>query len=130
MDGADRRRFQSLAAFSARLADPWVALADWNATPEELMRTGFPQKVQGELLLTRDPEATCFKGSGKLIDYGLLPHGASDLGELEAVLDVPWQARAGLRLRLAAHLQTDFSAMQSEADAALLAARAEIEASA
>ncbi|CAK0899299.1 unnamed protein product [Prorocentrum cordatum] len=110
MSGANRRRFQSLAVFLASLADPWVALAELNATPEELMRTGFPQKVPGELPppLTRrpsqqsDPESKASKRRAT--------------------------ALARRRDALAAHLQADFAAMQSESDAALLAARAEAEA--
>ncbi|CAK0870250.1 unnamed protein product, partial [Prorocentrum cordatum] len=59
--GAVRRCLQSQAACLASLADPRVALAGWSATPAELMRAGFPQKVRGELPLPPRAEATCFK---------------------------------------------------------------------
>ncbi|CAK0794824.1 unnamed protein product, partial [Prorocentrum cordatum] len=92
--GANRCRFAALGAFLMGLADPWVVLADWNLSPNEMAETSFPGKVGGELLLPQGTEATCFKGSGSLIDFGLVSEGLSTQVELTAVLDVPWPTRA------------------------------------
>ncbi|CAK0907452.1 unnamed protein product, partial [Prorocentrum cordatum] len=83
-------------------AVPWVALGDWNNTPEQFANTRWLQAL-GELLLPADSPFTCTSGKGRLIDYGVCSRNFFPLVKhFKVVRDAPSSPHLGLDLALAA----------------------------
>ncbi|CAK0864301.1 unnamed protein product, partial [Prorocentrum cordatum] len=68
IEGAVHDKLLSLGAFVTMLTDPWIILADWNMTPEQLAATEWPSKWDATIV--RAPgSATCDKGQGLTLDF-------------------------------------------------------------
>ena len=96
--------YHQMAAAIARMTRhgkvPFVLLADFNASPDEVREEGWLNELDAEVIL---PQAsiTCHQGAGSLIDFGvaskcLAPYILSFLVDTS----VPWGPHDGLRLRL------------------------------
>ena len=86
------------------LAIPWVALADWNCTPDELAAANWDFHLDADILRPHTCDSTCVSGQGRLLDYALVSKSARGLVDsLQVVNEVPWSPHAGLRLRLCKH---------------------------
>ena len=77
--GANRVRLSRMGAFLRLLAEPWMVLADWNATPEELSATGWLAEVGGIITTPSNVVATCIAPPARMIDYAVLSSEFSPL---------------------------------------------------
>eukprot|EP00959_Pyramimonas_sp_CCMP1952_P361694 7574953-Pyramimonas_sp.AAC.1 len=70
-------------------------------TPGELARCGFVDRVKGYIFQS-DVQHTCVTGAGQShIDYVLVnPAACPDIGQVRAVLDVPWGTHCGISISL------------------------------
>ncbi|CAK0796497.1 unnamed protein product [Prorocentrum cordatum] len=89
----------ALGAFLAVQRAPWIVVGDWNHDPQQLTQSQWIGKLGGELVLP-DVAATCDKGQGRLLDFGVAKEGYAHLFKLEAYLQVPWATHCGLQLTL------------------------------
>ncbi|CAK0874887.1 unnamed protein product, partial [Prorocentrum cordatum] len=89
----------ALEAFLAVQRAPWIVVGDWNHDPQQLTQSQWIGKLGGELVLP-DVAATCDKGQGRLLDFGVAKEGYAHLFKLEAYLQVPWATHCGLQLTL------------------------------
>eukprot|EP00959_Pyramimonas_sp_CCMP1952_P278570 5824408-Pyramimonas_sp.AAC.1 len=88
----------SLGALLSALADPWIVVGDWNLEPAAFIRSGWPSKLQGEILYP-DVGATCDKAAqGALIDYGLVKQVTADRCCMRGFASVPWKTHIALQV--------------------------------
>ena len=64
--GDNLARLANWGAFLLTLSQPWVILADWNATPAELAATGWPDTVGGTVVTPSNADRTCSRGQRRL----------------------------------------------------------------
>eukprot|EP00959_Pyramimonas_sp_CCMP1952_P203994 4265987-Pyramimonas_sp.AAC.1 len=96
--GHDQSILISLGAFLSALADPWIVVGDWNLEPTAFLRSGWPSKLQGEVLYP-DVKVTCDKAAqGTLIDYGLVKQGTTDRFRMRGFASVPWKTHIALQV--------------------------------
>ena len=100
--GANTERVRSLSSFVLTLADPWVILADFNMTPEEMLATGWPERVGGCIVTPRNVSATCDQGRGRMLDYAVVYTRAAHRLQVQvnATLEVPWATHCALEITL------------------------------
>ena len=67
-----------LGALLAKLALPWLILADWNAEPIQFIQSGWASRLGGEIMAP-DVAMTCTSGEGRLIDFGLFSFSARSI---------------------------------------------------
>eukprot|EP00959_Pyramimonas_sp_CCMP1952_P149930 3137297-Pyramimonas_sp.AAC.1 len=51
---------------------PWLVIGDFNATPIELQKSGWPSLVDGLIRVPSGSEYTCTAGQKRMIDYAVL----------------------------------------------------------
>ena len=92
-------RFRRLGSFLRALQLPWVAMGDWNITPQYLQSSGFLQEVGGQIRCA-DVEYTCDPGGGKKashLDYLVHSYAATPyIKHVEPLHDVPWKPHIAL----------------------------------
>ncbi|CAK0901823.1 unnamed protein product, partial [Prorocentrum cordatum] len=89
IEGAVHDKLLSLGAFVTMLTDPWIILADWNMTPEQLAATEWPAKWNATVV--RAPgSATCDKGQGLTLDFALVKTGIEHTISIRQCPTVPW----------------------------------------
>ena len=82
-------------------ATPWIAVGDWNCTPEELAAANWDRQLSADILRPQGGDITCISGKGRLLDYALSSKSASGLvADIRIVHSVPWSPHAGLRISL------------------------------
>ena len=85
----------------ASTAAPWIAIGDWNCTPEELAAANWDLQLSADILKPKGGDITCTSGKGRLLDFALQSKSAAGLvEEFSIVRRVPWGPHFGLRLRL------------------------------
>ncbi|CAK0853994.1 unnamed protein product [Prorocentrum cordatum] len=84
----------ALASFTRALADPRLAVADWNCEPPSLVASGWAPQLQARLEVPQNCKATCGKGPGRLYDYVLASYTCPDIS-LQAVQSAPWKTHCG-----------------------------------
>ena len=67
--GENQERFQSVSEFLLADGRPFVLLADWNVTPQELAASRWPEIINGTIVCPKDTSFTCTSGPGRLIDF-------------------------------------------------------------
>ncbi|OLP81585.1 hypothetical protein AK812_SmicGene37862 [Symbiodinium microadriaticum] len=75
-----------LMAAVRALSCAWIAIGDWNATPEDVVSLGLPRLLQGELLATGGPTLL----GGREIDFAILDNRLHGSCRVEAEKEVPW----------------------------------------
>ncbi|CAK0890239.1 unnamed protein product, partial [Prorocentrum cordatum] len=89
IEGAVHDKLLSLGAFVTMLTDPWIILADWNMTPEQLAATEWPAKWNATIV--RAPgSATCDKGQGLTLDFALVKTGIEHTISIRQCPTAPW----------------------------------------
>eukprot|EP00959_Pyramimonas_sp_CCMP1952_P016665 353296-Pyramimonas_sp.AAC.1 len=94
-------RFRKLASLLASLQLPWIVAADWNFTPASLARTGFLEKVGGQVLCCDSDFTGTPGGDNKAshLDYLVVSAAARPhVRAVRAVCDVPWRPHIGLHI--------------------------------
>ncbi|CAK0810928.1 unnamed protein product, partial [Prorocentrum cordatum] len=89
----------ALASFTRALADPWLAVADWNCEPPSLVASGWAQQLQARVEAPLNCKVTCDMGPGRLYDYVLASHTCQDLS-LHAAQSVPWKTHCGILITI------------------------------
>ncbi|CAK0876322.1 unnamed protein product [Prorocentrum cordatum] len=98
IEGAVHDKLLSLGAFVTMLTDPWIILADWNMTPEQLAATEWLAKWNATIV--RAPgSATCDKGQGLTLDFALVKTGIEHTISIRQCPTVPWATHVGLEVR-------------------------------
>ena len=60
---------------------PFVIAGDWNVPPSELLESGWPARIKGEILSPSDLEVSCT--SGRLIDYAVCHRSIAKIASFE-----------------------------------------------
>lgn len=82
-------------------AIPWIAVGDWNCSPEELAAANWDQHLSADILRPKGGDITCISGRGRLLDYALLSKSACGLvTDIRIINGGPWSPHAGLRISL------------------------------
>ncbi|CAK0896446.1 unnamed protein product, partial [Prorocentrum cordatum] len=98
IEGAVHDKLLSLGAFVTMLTYPWIILADWNMTPEQLAATEWLAKWNATIV--RAPgSATCDKGQGLTLDFALVKTGIEHINSIRQCPTVPWATHVGLEVR-------------------------------
>ena len=101
LGGGNTARMLQIASFVTGLEVPWAVVADWNFNPEVLQASGWPRKLEAEVLQTARKAQTCSAGQGQTFDYALISKSFRPLVRgFAAVRQVPWAPHVGLRLLL------------------------------
>ena len=68
----------SLAAWLENVRTPWIAVGDFNHTPEEMWASGWPSAMNASIATHESMAPTCYlQGTTpRLIDYALVSHDA------------------------------------------------------
>ena len=91
--GRNAARLHDLAFLTEQLQLPWIACADWNATPGELKEAGWLDTLRAEVHQPEGVELTCTAGMGRILDYALAGRGASRLvRSYREAEGTPWKA--------------------------------------
>ena len=91
MKGRNLKRLHGLWWLIQQLMIPWIACADWNATPEEMSKGGWLGKLQATLVVD-GVAATCTAGGGRILDYILAGGGAMSLTKSVVEMEgAPWR---------------------------------------
>ena len=98
--GQNLRRLAMLAALLKSVRGAWVAVGDWNATPDELRASKWDQSVQGTIITPDNTEYTCTAGQGRLIDFAVVSSSALPmLKKCDAIDDGQWKSHYAIRLQ-------------------------------
>ena len=98
--GENVSRLLQVSGTVAGLKGPWLILADWNMTAEELSEVGFLGKLGAVPILPEDTVVTCSTGRGRVIDFGVAPCWFADLVKIKPDLDAPWAPHIGLEVEI------------------------------
>jgi len=96
--GSNPERLKEIEEEVKLFKTPWLIIADWNMTPEELSETGFLAAVGGLVFLPADVSFTCGNGPGRMLDYVVAPGWVCRMLTLTADKEGPWSPHVGLRL--------------------------------
>ena len=98
--GVNVAKLAAVQRLIAMLGIPFVAVGDWNMTPEELISTGWPRKISGRLVVP-PASSTCTSGKGRLIDYMVCCDQAMHLVEdIQVDVEGLWRPHVGFRVWL------------------------------
>ena len=91
-----------LAAVLLAYSVPWVIVADWNFTPEELRAESWDTYFDGFPMLPLGCTYTCSSGKGRMLDYAMVSWSARGLvTSIAPVFKVPWGPHSGIRVNFA-----------------------------
>ena len=109
--GENIGKLSSLGSMLRQHTCPFVIMADWNAPPQALVNSGWPEQVGARPLVPTDAEITCRGRGGSLIDYCLISHSMEPyVQSCELDLQSPWAPHSGILLTLKArphHIMVD-----------------------
>ena len=93
------RVFDALAALSWGGSKPYVALCDWNCTPQQLANSGFLERIKGTIIHPR--QSTC----GRTVDFavvadGLLPDVVHGRAGCSVNHSTPFDPHSSIRLAI------------------------------
>ena len=74
--GDNVKKLNLIGSFLKSLKDLWVLAGDFNMTPEQLVKTGWLDKVNGVIIPPFNVDHTCTAGQARIIDYLVIPAGA------------------------------------------------------
>ena len=66
--------------------------------PSELLESGWPARIKGEILPPSDLEVSCT--SGRLIDYAVCHRSIANIARLSSFVEGPWKTHQALMLTL------------------------------
>ena len=78
---------------------PWLVIADWNATPEELLKAQILADNMA-IVVPEDCAVTCSMGQGRIIDYVVASDSMSRLITVTTDLAVPITPHVALRVSI------------------------------
>ena len=99
--GITGTNLQKLSEIGAHVKDagiPFVIAGDWNVPPSELLESGWPARIKGEVLPPSDLEISCT--SGRLIDYTVCHRSIANIARLRSFVEGPWKTHQALLLTL------------------------------
>ena len=77
---------------------PWIIVADWNMTPQDLIGSGMLGSLAAEIVTPADCEATCSAGTGRLLDFAVVSEVLAGSVMLGVDLVIPTKPHVGLSL--------------------------------
>jgi len=97
--GDNITKMNQIGSFVRSLKDIWVLAGDFNLTPEEMVKTGWLDKIGGTIIVPHNTMYTCTAGQARILDYIIIPTGAEIFfRNLLAVEDGAWTSHLGLEL--------------------------------
>ena len=105
--GNNSTKLARIGAWLRTLKVPWAILGDWNASPDELVSSGWTELVRGQPVVPLGLTVTCTSGRGALLDYAVVSNSMLPLiKSCEGRMDTPWSPHVGIQLRLHANPRT------------------------
>ena len=89
----------SITTLTTNGKDPFVALADFNAPPDELRDVVWLDSLDAQIV-TPAARTTCRQGRGSLMDCGIASNCLFPYIANFNSVEVPWSPHHGIRLRL------------------------------
>eukprot|EP00959_Pyramimonas_sp_CCMP1952_P286317 5986958-Pyramimonas_sp.AAC.1 len=85
------------------LGVPWCLVGDFNATPEELARSGWLLTLKARILTPEGVNITCTTGEGRMLDYVVVPDSFRPfLKRVMPIQKLPWGPHVGLNILVVA----------------------------
>ncbi|CAK0889237.1 unnamed protein product, partial [Prorocentrum cordatum] len=101
--GTNARNMTAIARIVKCLGIPWCLVGDFNATPEELARSGWPLTLKARILTPEGVNITCTSGKVRMLDYVVVPDSFRPfLKRVMPVQKLPWGPRIGLDILVTA----------------------------
>ena len=87
VDDANKEVASDLGCALSARSGPWAIAGDWQASPDQVLSTGFPARSGGRLLATPDSQGTCRSSAGSFrrIDFFVVSNGLAELS-----IGSPW----------------------------------------
>ena len=96
--GENLQKLSEIGSCVTNACVPFVIAGDWNVLPSELLESGLPTRIKGEILLPCDVEISCI--SGKLIDYAFCHRSIVNIAKLRSFVEGLWKTHQALLLTL------------------------------
>ena len=96
--GENLQKLSEIGSCVTNAGIPFVIAGDWNVLPSELLESGWPARIKGEILLPCDVEISCI--SGRLIDFAVCHRSIVNIAKLRSFLEGPWKTHQALLLTL------------------------------
>ena len=96
--GANLQKLSEICDHVKDAGIPFVIAGDWNVPPSELLESGWPARIKGEILPPSDLEISCT--SGRLIDYAVCHRSVANIVRLHSFVEGPWKTHQALLLTL------------------------------
>ena len=68
LTAANWKAFTKLGELLSHYSQPFVIGGDWNTTPQELHKSGWPAAIGGKIIYPGQPGGTCAP-AGRILDY-------------------------------------------------------------
>ena len=96
--GVNLQKLSEIGVHIKNAGIPFVIAGDWNVPPSELLESGWPARIKGEILPPSDLEISCT--SGRLIDYAVCHRSIANIARLSSFVEGPWKTHQALLLTL------------------------------
>ncbi|CAK0822456.1 unnamed protein product, partial [Prorocentrum cordatum] len=101
--GTNARKMTTLARNVKSLGVPWCLVGDFNATPEELARSGWLLTLKARILTPEGVNITCASGKGRMLDCVVVPDSFRPFPKrAKPVQKLPWGPHIGLNILVTA----------------------------
>ncbi|CAK0907479.1 unnamed protein product, partial [Prorocentrum cordatum] len=101
--GTNARKMATIARIVKSLGIPWCLVGDFNATPEELARSGWLLTLKAWIMTPEGVNITCTSGKGRMLDYVVVPDSFRPfLKRVMPIQKLPWGPRIGLDILVTA----------------------------
>ena len=92
--GVNLQKLPEIGSCVTNAGIPFVIAGDWNVLPSELLESGWPALIKGEILLPCDVEISCI--SGRLIDYAICHRSIVNIAKLQSFVEGRWKTHQAL----------------------------------